>query len=85
VVVKRLRRSQPIMRGDRNHISHRLARRGLSPRASLATIVALQVALAAGAVQLRFDDFLTGAIVLAQSGGILLAIVLLETTRDRED
>jgi UDP-GlcNAc:undecaprenyl-phosphate/decaprenyl-phosphate GlcNAc-1-phosphate transferase len=82
VMVKRLRRGQPLMVGDRRHISHRMARLGLSPRASLLAIVSLQVALAAGAIQLRDEDWLTGGIVLLQSAAIVLAVVLLETARD---
>jgi len=85
VAVKRLRRHRPIMQGDRNHISHRLIRLGMSSRSSLATVAALQVALAAGALQLRYQELLPGIVVLAQSAGIVLAVVLLETSRDRHD
>lgn len=82
VVVKRLARGKPIMLGDRNHISHRLGRLGMSARASLATVAALQTALAAGALQLRQQELLPGLVVLAQSAGILLAVIMLETSRD---
>ena len=82
VVWKRVRRGKPIMLGDRNHISHRLGRLGMSPRASLGTVAALQTALAAGALQLRQQELMPGLVVLAQSGGILLAVILLETSRD---
>lgn len=82
VVVKRLRRGKPIMLGDRNHISHRLSRLGMSSRASLATVAALQTALAAGALQLRQQELMPGLVVIAQSAGILLAVLLLETSRD---
>ncbi len=84
VMLKRVRRGKPLMQGDRNHISHRLVRLGMGPRASLATVVALQLALAAGTLQLRSDELLPGLVVLAQSAGILLAMILLETTRDGE-
>lgn len=83
VVVKRLRRHRPIMQGDRNHISHRLARLGLTPRRGLLTAIALQVALAAGALQLRSEDLLPGVVVIAQSLAIFVAVVFLETARDR--
>jgi len=82
VMLKRLRRRQPLLVGDRSHISHRLSRLGLSPRASLATIVALHLALSAGALQLRYQDLLPGVVVLAQCAGVLLAVILLETVRD---
>ena len=84
VVIKRLRRRVPIMKGDRSHISHRLSRLGLTPRRSLLTAVSLQLALAAGALQLRTDDLLSGVVVLAQSAAIFVAVVFLETTRDHE-
>jgi UDP-GlcNAc:undecaprenyl-phosphate GlcNAc-1-phosphate transferase len=85
VVVKRLRRNKPIMQGDRNHISHRLHRLGMTPSRRLLTAIAVQVALAAGALQLRTQDFLTAAIVIAQSAAIFIVVVLLETTRDRNE
>jgi UDP-GlcNAc:undecaprenyl-phosphate GlcNAc-1-phosphate transferase len=82
VVVKRLRRRKPIMQGDRNHISHRLVRLGMGPNGSLATVLALQIALAAGTLQLRDQEWMPGLVVLAQSAAIVLVVVLMETTRD---
>ena len=82
VVVKRLRRGAPIMQGDRNHISHRLGRLGLSPRATLVTVVALHTSLAVGALQLGSGSLLSGSLVLLQCAAVLLAVVLIETTRD---
>lgn len=82
VVVKRLRRGAPIMRGDRNHISHRLTRLGVGPKASLGAVVALQVALAAASFQLREADLIAGIVALAQAGAVCIALVLLETSRD---
>jgi UDP-GlcNAc:undecaprenyl-phosphate/decaprenyl-phosphate GlcNAc-1-phosphate transferase len=82
VVVKRLRRGAPIMRGDRNHISHRLTRLGIGPKASLGAVVALQVALASSSFQLRNADVIAGVVALAQAAAICVALVLLETSRD---
>ncbi len=82
VVVKRLRRGAPIMQGDRNHISHRLGRLGLSPRTTLVTVVALHTSLAVGALQLGSGSILSGSLVLLQCAAVLLAVVLIETTRD---
>lgn len=82
VVVKRWRRGQPLMRGDRNHLGHRLTRLGLSSRTGLACTIALQTALAASALQLRRDDWLAAAVTLGQAAAVLVALVLLETTRD---
>lgn len=82
VIVKRLRRGKPIMRGDRNHISHRLTRLGVGPLAGLGAVVALQVALAASTFQLRHADAGTAAVVVAQAAAVCVALVLLETARD---
>ncbi len=82
VVVKRLRRGQPLLRGDRNHLGHRLIRLGLSPRTGLACTIALQTALAASALQLRRDDWLAAGVTLGQAAAVLVALVLLETSRD---
>jgi UDP-GlcNAc:undecaprenyl-phosphate GlcNAc-1-phosphate transferase len=82
VAVKRIRRGRPIMQGDRNHISHRLRRLGLGPMASLCAVGALQMSLAAGALQLRTADTGAAMTTLAQAFGVLLAVLLLETTRD---
>jgi UDP-GlcNAc:undecaprenyl-phosphate/decaprenyl-phosphate GlcNAc-1-phosphate transferase len=83
VVVKRLRRERPILRGDRNHISHRLGRLGLSPGATWAVVAALQGSLAVSVLQLRSGDLVDAGLVLAQAALVLLVVVLLETTRDR--
>ena len=83
VVVKRIRRGKPLMVGDRNHISHRLNRLGLSSRATLAVVVSLQVALAGSVLQLRSGDVASGILVIFQDAAILLVVVLLETSRDR--
>ena len=82
VIVKRWRRGKPIMQGDRNHISHRLGRLGLSPKATMATVVSLQVALAGSVLSLRSGDVASGALVILTDLAILLAVVLLETARD---
>jgi UDP-N-acetylmuramyl pentapeptide phosphotransferase/UDP-N-acetylglucosamine-1-phosphate transferase len=82
VVVKRFRRGRPIMQGDRNHISHRLSRLGVSPRASLGAVVALQIALAGVTFQLRNADWIASVVALAQAAAVCVALVLLETSRD---
>jgi len=82
VVVKRLMLGRPLMRGDRNHMSHRLTRLGLGAKRSLACVIALQSALAAGALLLRLADPGVALIVLLQAAGVLLAVVLLEASRD---
>ena len=82
VIVKRWRRGKPLMVGDRNHISHRLGRLGLTPRATMATVVSLQIALAGSVLTLRQGDLASGVVVILTDAAILLAVVLLETARD---
>lgn len=83
VMVKRWRRGQPLMRGDRRHISHRLARLGVGLTAGLGAVTALQVALAAASFQLRGADLLDAAVIVAQAAAIAVVLVLLETARDQ--
>ncbi len=85
VIVKRIRNKQPIMRGDRNHISHRLQRLGMSPKRRLLTAIAVQISLAVGALLLRTEDLITAIVIIAQAGAIMVVVVLLETTRPRND
>jgi UDP-GlcNAc:undecaprenyl-phosphate GlcNAc-1-phosphate transferase len=85
VVIKRLLRGKPIYLGDRNHISHRLMRLGYSPRATLTVVIALQIALTGSAFSLRLGDQVAAIVVLAQDAAILLAVVMLETIRDRNE
>jgi UDP-GlcNAc:undecaprenyl-phosphate GlcNAc-1-phosphate transferase len=85
VVVKRLRRHRPLMLGDRNHISHRLRRLGLSSNGSLLAVVALQAALAGCALLLREITLLPGIVVVCQAACILTVAILLEARRDHGD
>lgn len=85
VMFKRLAHRRRLMQGDRNHISHRLVRLGLSPRASLAAVAALQTTLAASALLLRKADATTALIVVLQATSVLIAAILLEARRDRFD
>ena len=82
VMVKRLRRGTPLMKGDRHHVGHRLVRLGLSPTGAMAVAVALQTALAANAIARRSADHVTGSIIMLQTMAVLGAVILLETTRD---
>ncbi len=69
VMVKRILNRQPVWKGDRNHISHRLVRLGYSPLSSLAVVIALQIALVGSAFTLRLGDPVAAVVVLAQGRG----------------
>jgi UDP-GlcNAc:undecaprenyl-phosphate GlcNAc-1-phosphate transferase len=81
VIVTRLRLHKPVMLGDRNHISHRLVRLGLSARRSLVTAIVLQAALAMGALQLRSASLWFGLTEIAQCVAVFLLVIFLESTR----
>ncbi|MFW5858978.1 MAG: MraY family glycosyltransferase [Planctomycetota bacterium] len=84
VMIKRLRRGRPVFRGDRSHIGHRLGRLGLSKRAGLACIAALQTALAGSALLLRYSEPAIAGVILAQAACVLIVVILLEARRDHE-
>ncbi len=77
VTVIRLRDGRSPMAGDRNHFSHRLVRKGLSPRAAVAVIWLCTLATGLGGVMLgsmtRWQAMLAAGQVLAVLG--LLAVL----------
>ena len=81
VIILRIRaRSSPVV-GDRRHFSHRLLRRGMSPRSVVLTIYLCTGATAASASLLaHLRDSGAAALVFAQVVAILLIIALLESS-----
>ena len=79
VIYLRWRRGQSIMKGDKRHFSHRLVALGMSPRQAVAFILLVAGVTGLGAALLpqvgRFGTF----IVLGQTLGVFLLIVLLMT------
>ena len=78
VTVSRLRRRIPVSTGGRNHLSHRLVARGLSPGAAVAVLIGVEalagvlaVATAQGAVPLPW--IIAPSVVVL--GGLLIVVV----------
>ncbi len=80
VVYIRWRAGVPLMKGDKRHFSHRLVKLGMSPRQAVEFIflVAAVVGLG-GALLPLLSGFGTG-IIIAQTVGVFLLIVLLMNT-----
>nr|HRJ49738.1 MraY family glycosyltransferase [Phycisphaerales bacterium] len=77
VVALRLRQGKSPLVGDLQHVSHRLARRGLSRRGAVYVLWALTAATSCGAVALRSLDDWRAALVVAQTLmilGVLFAV-----------
>lgn len=78
VCIVRLRAGRSPMMGDRNHLSHRLTRRGLSPRSAVLTIYAL-TAITGCAGLLLPHATPSGALLIAlQVLLVLLVVAMLE-------
>ncbi len=78
VTIIRLRKGISPFKGDRRHFSHRLVKRGLSERAAVEAIYACTLATGVGGVLLGRVPGWAGALVIAQTGAILLVLALLE-------
>jgi len=77
VIWIRWRSGQPIMKGDKRHFSHRLVDLGMSPRQAVKFIFLVAGVAGLGGALLPVLDTYGTAIVLAQTCGVFLLIVLL--------
>jgi UDP-GlcNAc:undecaprenyl-phosphate GlcNAc-1-phosphate transferase len=77
VVYLRWRNGQSIMLGDKRHFSHRLVELGMSPRQAVAFIFLVAGVTGLGAAMLPVLDVNGTLIILAQTAGVYLLIVLL--------
>ncbi|MCS7047805.1 MAG: undecaprenyl/decaprenyl-phosphate alpha-N-acetylglucosaminyl 1-phosphate transferase [Verrucomicrobiae bacterium] len=78
VMAIRLRRGQPVYRGDANHISHRLVQLGLPQSWAVTLIYLITLTLGLGAAILLRADVIVAVIVLTQAICILAIVTLLE-------
>ncbi|MEL7087930.1 MAG: hypothetical protein AAGL98_05730 [Planctomycetota bacterium] len=65
-------------RGDHNHFSHRLLRRGLTQKQVLAVIVLAALATGLGGVMLGRVEGWQAALIAVQAGAVIAMIALLE-------
>jgi UDP-GlcNAc:undecaprenyl-phosphate GlcNAc-1-phosphate transferase len=78
VVIHRLRAGVSPFRGDRRHFSHRLVKRGMSPRAAVSTIYLATAATSVSAVILPRADWAMASLIFAQCVCVVLIIAVLE-------
>jgi UDP-GlcNAc:undecaprenyl-phosphate GlcNAc-1-phosphate transferase len=79
VLTLRIHERRNPMVGDTRHFSHRLLRRGMSPRKAVLTIYLATAATATGATLLPHLDKARAMLVFGQTVGIVLIIALLES------
>ncbi len=78
VVIYRIRLGESPFRGDRRHFSHRLVKRGLSPRGAVLTIYLATAATGLPAVALARVDWGTAILLLIQCLCVVVMIAILE-------
>ncbi|HEO70105.1 MAG TPA: undecaprenyl/decaprenyl-phosphate alpha-N-acetylglucosaminyl 1-phosphate transferase, partial [Candidatus Hydrogenedentes bacterium] len=77
VIYIRWRRGESIMKGDKRHFSHRLVDLGMSPRQAVEFIFLVAGVTGLGGALLPQVGLTGTVIILAQTGGVFLLIVLL--------
>ncbi len=80
VVVIRIREGRPIYVGDRRHLSHRLVSLGFSPKRAVWSLYLMTFALGLGAASLTDATLSQAILVVLQTAGLVLLILLLMFT-----
>ena len=78
VVIHRIRLGKSPLRGDRRHFSHRLVKRGMTPRGAVLTIYLATAATALPAIVLPSVDWLGAILLLVQCFCVVTMIAILE-------
>ena len=78
VVIQRIRLGISPLRGDRRHFSHRLVKRGMTPRGAVLTIYLATAATGLPAIVLPRVDWLRAALLLVQCLCVVAIIAILE-------
>lgn len=78
VVIQRLRLGISPLRGDRRHFSHRLVKRGMTPRGAVLTIYLATAATGLPAIVLPRVDWLRASLLLVQCLCVVAIIAILE-------
>jgi UDP-GlcNAc:undecaprenyl-phosphate GlcNAc-1-phosphate transferase len=82
VIMIRVNNKTSIFTADKNHISHRLIKRGMSRKQALSVIYLISFCIGLGALLLSYLDIRGCFLVLIQAGCIILIIALLEGVGD---
>ena len=77
VIYIRWRSGESIMKGDKRHFSHRLVELGMEPRKAVDFIFLVAAVTGLGGAMLSRVDRIGTVIILAQTAGVFLLIVLL--------
>lgn len=77
VIIIRMRRGESIMKGDKRHFSHRLVELGMTSHQAVEFIFLVAAVTGLGAALLPQVGKMGTLILLAQTGGVFLLIVLL--------
>ena len=85
VVIHRLRLGLSPFRGDRRHFSHRLVKRGMSPRGAVLTIYLATAATGLPAIVLPRVPWSAAILLLVQCLCVVTMIAILEHTRPEPD
>ncbi len=80
----RWRHGAPLMKGDRNHFSHRLVALGFTPTQAVLMIYLLSLIVGLGAVNLRWLPWTGALFALVQCAAFFLIIYLLERTAQKK-
>jgi UDP-GlcNAc:undecaprenyl-phosphate GlcNAc-1-phosphate transferase len=78
VITIRIKNKVSIFKADKNHLSHRLIKRGMSVRQALFFIYLTSLCVGIGALLLSYLDTIGCVLVLLQAISIIFLIVLLE-------
>ena len=78
VVIHRVRLGESPFRGDWRHFSHRLVKRGMTPRGAVLTIYLATAATALSAIVLPRVDWIAAVLLLAQCLCVVVMIAILE-------
>ncbi len=80
VVIHRIRLGESPFRGDWRHFSHRLVKRGMTPRGAVLTIYLATAATGLPAIALARVDWISASFLLAQCLCVVTMIAILENT-----
>jgi len=80
VVIRRIRAGQSPLRGDWRHFSHRLVKRGMTPRGAVLTIYLSTAATGLPAIILPTVDWPIAVLLLLQCLAVVAMIAILEHT-----
>jgi UDP-GlcNAc:undecaprenyl-phosphate GlcNAc-1-phosphate transferase len=84
VVFRRVRAGKSPFRGDRGHFSHRLVRRGMSPRGAVLTIYLATAATGLPAIVLpKLKDWTDASLLFVQCACVVAMIAILEGAGER--